>query len=76
MNCLYLQASSLLERHHCHEARAVLKETQLIDHLPLNERLFHLILYLSDIVCIIISCYVMQARSGGFDGRHDLGNRR
>lgn len=31
-------ASSILERHHCHTAKAMLKETGLLNHLPLEQR--------------------------------------
>ena len=33
-----VQTHSLLERHHCHAAKAILKESQLLDHLLPDER--------------------------------------
>lgn len=32
------QTNSVLERHHCNEAKAILKETGLLDHLHEKER--------------------------------------
>ena len=34
------QTHSLLERHHCHAAKAIIKESGLLDHLLPDERYF------------------------------------